>query len=464
MSRDQRVHDNHALLYAQAFAIEHKIPLVVVFNLFPRLGVRAREHFSFMLEGLKEVANELDTFNIPFVLSFGDMLAQIIELSTKLQPGLIVADFNPLRGVREVQKSLAKSLEVAVHVVDTHNIVPAWIISDKQEFAAHTMRRKLHKQLGSWLKEPETLKKHPFSYSSKLEAPDWQQAEALINSLDACGIQHGFTPGEKAAKNHASKFINDSLAHYSEQRNDPTSESQSSLSPYLHFGQISALRIVLDCMRATGHEPLLLHEPRMPRAAGNNPLHDGVDAFIEELVVRKELSDNFCLYSTSYDSLDGAPSTSYDSLDGAPAWAQKTLTEHQDDPREHLYTQQQFESAATHDDVWNAAQYQLLKTGKIHGYMRMYWAKKILEWSQSADEAIKTAVYLNDHYSIDGGDPNGYVGILWSIAGLHDRPWFNRSVYGTVRYIRSVYGTVRYMSSSGLEKKFDTAVYIARWS
>jgi len=443
MSRDQRVHDNHALLHAQACAIEHKVPLVVVFNLLPDLGVRAREHFSFMLEGLKEVASELHTFNVPFVLTFGDMPTQVATLSTQLQPGLIVADFNPLRGVREAQKSLAKSLKVAVHVVDTHNIVPAWIISDKQEFAAHTLRKKLHKQLGSWLIEPETLKKHPFSYTGKLDAPDWKHAETIVNSIDACGIEHGFTSGEMAAKNQASNFIANSLALYSEQRNDPTSESQSSLSPYLHFGKISALRIVLDCMQATGHEPLLLREPRMPEATGSNPTQDGVDAFVEELVVRKELSDNFCLYNTSYDSLDGAP-----------PWAQKTLAEHLDDPREHVYTQEQFERAATHDDVWNAAQHQLLKTGKIHGYMRMYWAKKILEWSQSPGEAIKTAIYLNDHYSIDGGDPNGYVGILWSIAGLHDRPWFNRSVYGTVRY----------MSSSGLKKKFDTVAYIARWN
>ena len=172
-------------------------------------------------------------------------------------------------------------------------------------------------------------------------------------------------------------------------------------------------------------------------------LNAGIDSFIEELVVRKELADNYCLFNPHYDSLAGAKD-----------WAKKTLDAHKDDPREFTYTIKQLEHAETHDELWNAAQTQLTKSGKIHGYLRMYWAKKILEWTDDPATAVKRAVELNDTYHLDGGDPNGYAGILWCIAGLHDRPWFDRSVYGTIRY----------MALSGASKKFDTKEYIERWT
>ena len=196
------------------------------------------------------------------------------------------------------------------------------------------------------------------------------------------------------------------------------------MSPYLHFGQISSLRIVLEARKALDK---------------NSNLQADYDALFEELVVRKELSDNFCYYNQNYNSLSGAPE-----------WAQKTLAKHSSDKREFVYTKEQFENAQTHDEAWNAAQRQLRATGKIHGYMRMYWAKKVLEWSKTPEEAHDTLLFLNDFYSIDGGDPNGYVGILWSIAGLHDRPWGERPVYGTIRS----------MVYSGLKRKFDVNQYI----
>ena len=157
---------------------------------------------------------------------------------------------------------------------------------------------------------------------------------------------------------------------------------------------------------------------------------------------RRELSDNFCLYNPDYDTLNGAKD-----------WAKQSLEKHASDPREFTYTRDQLEAGETHDELWNAAQLQLRKSGKIHGYVRMYWAKKILEWSSSPEYAITTAVLLNDRYHLDGGDPNGYVGVLWSIAGVHDRPWFERDVYGKIRY----------MSAGGAKTKFDTAAYIQRW-
>lgn len=178
--------------------------------------------------------------------------------------------------------------------------------------------------------------------------------------------------------------------------------------------------------------------------AGDTPKKiDGINALLEEMIVRKELADNFCFYNPHYDRLEGAKE-----------WAQTTLNDHRNDPREFIYTKQQFEHAQTHDPAWNAAQLQLRSSGKIHGYMRMYWAKKILEWSETPEGAIATAIYLNDHYSIDGGDPNGYNGIMWSIAGVHDRPWTERDVFGKIRY----------MNYAGLKRKFDIQSYIDRQS
>jgi deoxyribodipyrimidine photo-lyase len=212
------------------------------------------------------------------------------------------------------------------------------------------------------------------------------------------------------------------LSRYGAQRNDPTLDAQSHLSPYIHFGQLSAQRIALEVFKADAGEEVK-------------------DTFLEELIVRRELSDNFCYYNLDYDNTNGFP-----------AWARKTLDEHRKDPRDYLYSRDQFEQAETHDDLWNAAQREMAKRGKMHGYMRMYWAKKILEWTPSPEIALETAIYLNDRYAIDGRDPNGYAGIAWSIGGVHDRAWNERMVFGKVRY----------MSYNGCKSKFNIKRYIER--
>jgi deoxyribodipyrimidine photo-lyase len=189
----------------------------------------------------------------------------------------------------------------------------------------------------------------------------------------------------------------------------------------LHYGHISAQRVALAVQSRPGTRT------------------DEKQAFLEELIVRKELTDNFCFYNDKYDRLSGAPE-----------WAQETLRKHTDDKREHIYTKDEFENAQTHDELWNASQMEMKKTGKMHGYMRMYWGKKILEWTNTPQYALKVAIELNDRYELDGRDPNGYVGCMWSIAGVHDRAWQERDIYGKVRY----------MSRSGCERKFDTQEYI----
>ncbi len=443
MSRDQRTRDNHALLEAQAEALEHKLPLLVVFNLLPVSGYRKREHYQFMVEGLKEVEADLQKKAIPFVVTIGSMPKNIRALARDMMPHSIYFDFSPLRGPRAAQKELAGAVDCRVVVVDTHNIIPVWVTSDKEEWAAHTIRRKIHSHIEDWAHEPGVLRKHPHEFTPKPTGASWSEVNEILEKIPKSGIAHSFTPGEAAAKRKVSSFIETGLLKYANDRNDALANAQSDLSPYLHYGQISALRILLDIMDKKSHPPQILTSFKMPIHGKEAHESNSIDSFIEELVVRKELADNFCFYNPHYDSLKGAKD-----------WAAKTLADHADDPREFVYTKAQLENAKTHDELWNAAQNQLRKSGKIHGYMRMYWAKKILEWTNTPETAISWAVEFNDSYHLDGGDPNGYVGILWSIAGMHDRPWFDRSVYGTIRY----------MAQSGAEKRFDTKKYIERWT
>lgn len=439
MSRDQRVHDNYALLESQRVATEQKLPVIVVFNLLSQTGVRAREHYEFMLAGLKEVEAELNRHNIGFTITFGRHSGELKSLLADLDPSAVYFDFSPLRGPRKVHDDLANNLSCPCFVVDTHNVIPTWVASPSEEFAAHTFRTKVHRQLADWLDEPGKLAKHPIKFEAV--KADWKKAEKLVAKVKPNGITITFKPGEAVAHGELKSFIKSRLDNYAINRNTPSVDGQSNLSPYLHFGMISSLRVTLEVTK--DHTPLLIKEARLARAEGAPTKADSIDAFLEELIVRKELSDNFCYYNPNYDSIKGARD-----------WAVKSLSEHTADQREYVYSQSDLEYAKTHDPAWNAAQNQLRKSGKMHGYMRMYWAKKMLEWSKDAATAIKHADFLNDHYSIDGGDPNGYVGVLWSIAGLHDRPWFEREVYGKIRY----------MNYNGLKNKFDVKEYEKQWN
>ncbi len=426
MSRDQRVHDNEALLKAQSFALKHKLPLAVVFCLMPKVGKRSREQYQWMLTGLHELEKELSAFNIPFMMLIGDPRTTLMGMVHHTKPAVIFFDMNPLRGPRVLQNSVAQAVTCPVLVVDTHNIVPVWHVSQKQEYSARTIRTKIQRLIPSFLAEPSRLNKHPYSWPGivKTMTDLSEMIKDAVQAIPSSGQKLACVSGEKEAHKILHEFIRTRLDGYAVNRNDPSLEGQSELSPYLHFGYISRLRVALEVEHV---------------ALNNDALRADADVFLEELIVRSALSDNFCYYNSSYDTLAGAPD-----------WAQKTLAEHASDSREFMYSYKQFEEAQTHDKAWNAAQLQLVRTGKMHGYMRMYWAKKVLEWSRSPDQAIEILIRLNDFYSLDGGDPNGYVGILWSVAGLHDRPWFKRSVYGTIRY----------MNYNGLKRKFKIENYI----
>lgn len=422
MSRDQRIKDNHALLFAQKTAIGCGLPLHVVFVVRTDNSYgRAREHYQFMYDGLKQVGSSLLKLNISFSVTT-ESLGLFVD---SVRAAAVFFDYSPLAGSRSRQAILASKLERAVATVDTHNIVPVWQASPKQEVGARTLRPKIHRALPEYLHEPVDIVKHPVG-RAKLSL-GVEMFNTTVLNIKSNHQTLKWISGELAALNALNYFLDNGLAGYAERRNDPTIDFQSNLSPYLHFGQLSSLRVALECTARLAFNPDLQHD---------------VDVFLEELIVRKELSDNFCYYNANYKNLSGAPN-----------WAQTTLEKHRADERAHLYSQQEFLDAQTHDPAWNAAQRQLITTGKMHGYMRMYWAKKVLEWSQSPQKALDILVELNDFYSIDGGDPNGYVGILWSIGGLHDRPWGERPVYGTVRS----------MVYNGLRRKFDISAYEKQW-
>jgi deoxyribodipyrimidine photo-lyase len=422
MSRDQRVNDNWALLYAQQKALEKEEPLIVLFCLVPRFLDATLRHYSFMLEGLREVEGRLQELNIGFVLISGQPEAEITGFMNQVKAGVLVTDFSPLRVARGWKQRVSQTIDVAGFEVDAHNIVPCWEASEKQEYAAYTIRPKINRLLPEYLVDIPLPVKHPFKTFKFDQPTDWSAANRSLKADSNFASVENFTPGEAAAKEAMADFIEDRLPYYSNLRNDPTADGQSGLSPYLHFGQLSAQRLAYEVKKEAGKTPA------------------GAD-FLEELIVRRELSDNFCYYNDQYDLTEAFPN-----------WAKATLKVHLGDRREYLYSLEQFEKAQTHDDLWNAAQNEMVIRGKMHGYLRMYWAKKILEWSSSPEEALKTAIYLNDRYSLDGRDPNGYAGIAWSIGGVHDRAWPERPIFGKIRF----------MSYKGSKSKFNIQKYIEK--
>ncbi|XP_034676180.1 deoxyribodipyrimidine photo-lyase isoform X2 [Vitis riparia] len=388
MFRDQRLRDNWALIHAVDQANKANVPVAIAFNLFDQfLGAKARQ-LGFMLRGLRLLHRDLEqTLQIPFFLFQGEAIETIPNFLREYGASLLVTDFSPLREVQKWKEEICKRVgkKVSLHEVDAHNIVPTWVASEKLEYSARTIRG--------------------------AEVPEIKWCESGENA--AVEILMGSKNG----------FLTKRLKNYSTDRNNPLKPGAlSGLSPYLHFGQISAQRCALEAKKI---------QKNCPQA---------VDVFLEELIVRRELADNFCFYQPRYNSLQGAWE-----------WARKTLMDHASDKREHIYTKEQLENAQTADPLWNASQLEMVHYGKMHGFMRMYWAKKILEWTRGPEEALAISIYLNDKYEIDGRDPNGYVGCMWSICGVHDQGWQERQIFGKIRY----------MNYAGCKRKFDVDGYIA---
>ncbi len=422
MSRDQRAEDNWALLHAQDVAIARKVPLAVVFCLVPDFLGAAHRQYHFLIRGLAETSECLIQKSIPVFLRIGDPSIEIPRIVHRIKAGSLVTDFDPLRIKRHWKNAVAGRIRIPLIEVDAHNVVPCWVASSKQEWGAYTIRPKIRRLLPEFLETFPKLVRHPFALSSVVERIDWNKCAAKLRLDKSVPPVRTFDSGPEAAKRKLRRFIKSGLSGYGARRNRPALDGQSGLSPYLHFGQLSPQRAALDVL-----------------GAAVDPVEK--ETLLEELIIRRELADNFCFYNPDYDSIRSFP-----------AWAQRSLDVHRGDLREYRYTDGQFEKGQTHDPLWNAAQMEMVKTGKMHGYMRMYWAKKILEWSESPGQAVQTAVRLNDRYELDGRDPNGYAGIAWSIGGVHDRAWGERQVFGKVRY----------MSYRGCKSKFDVEGYIRK--
>jgi len=338
----------------------------------------------------------------------------------ELDPSLLVTDFDPLRIKKQWKKDVLQHCSMPVFEVDAHNIVPCWLASDKREYAAYTIRKKIHRLLPRFLTDFPPLQRHP--HLSTQSITQAFSAKTYLKQIkdQSVGEVHWIHPGERAGNDLLADFLVHGLHSYSTKRNNPCVDGQSNLSPYFHFGQLAPQRAAWEVEKSTADQ-------------------ENKEAYLEELIIRRELSDNFCYYTHDYDRCTAFPD-----------WARKSLDIHRGDVRPYLANLQILEDAGTEDELWNACQQDLVQQGKLHGYLRMYWAKKILEWSASPEEAMSNAIYLNDKYSLDGRDPNGYAGIAWSIGGVHDRAWAERPVFGKIRY----------MNSNGCKRKFDIAGYL----
>ncbi len=448
-----RAEYNHALEYAIKLANEANKPLLVFFGVtktFPEANFR---HFYFLLEGLADVESALKKKNIKLLCRFCDPSDEVIKLSEKACA--VIFDRGYLRIQKNWRKSAAEKIKCAIYQVESEAAAPVNEVSDKEEFAARTLRPKITKKLEKYLitlpadkvnissldfniNENRTgkgnQKQAVLNPADKINAAERGASSDIIDLSDIDALIDNMNPidntvfkspyykgGCGAAKAALIDFIENRLHNYDTMRNDPSLNHLSHLSPYLHFGHISPIYIALEIKKS-----------KTPAEAK--------DKFLEELIVRRELSFNFCEYNANYDSHECLPD-----------WVIQTLNNARNDKRPYIYELSDFENARTHDHCWNAAQLEMVVSGKMHNYMRMYWGKKIIEWTRDYKEAYKIMLYLNNKYNLDGRDPNSFAGIAWCF-GKHDRPWTRRPIFGSVRY----------MNEAGLKRKFDMEAYIQR--
>ncbi|HEY3412091.1 MAG TPA: deoxyribodipyrimidine photo-lyase [Armatimonadota bacterium] len=406
MQAAQRADDNPALNEAIRRANALGAPVVVFFALDPAYPSANARHYAFMLDGLRETEAILDSSGIPFILRRVLPEEGISVLARELNALEVVADIGALRHQRAWREKVSATLTVPFMQVTTNTVLPAHAFG-RLAATAGILRPFVHRHL------PDVVWEHPRPAINTpihdLNVPRIRLAKHTTDellrllgcdrSVPRVATAHGGSSPATAALN---TFITERLPRYASDRHRAET---SRLSAYLHFGQIAPHAIARAVMQADSPQ-------------------DAKHAFLEQLLVRRELAHNFCWYSDTYDRFDGCPE-----------WGKASLLAHAEDPRPVVYTREQLESADTHDEFWNTVQRQMVETGFMHGYTRMVWAKKILEWSETPEDAHATAVYLNDRYQLDGRDPNGYTGIAWSIGGRHDRPWPQRPIFGAIRYM-----------------------------
>lgn len=450
MQQAQRLAYNPALNYAIDLANASGLPLLIAFILNDRIPDANARHYHFMLSGLAETAVTAQRLGIEFSVYAGEPVEIIFGLSQ--QAAHVVMDHGYLqfqRTWRERLQALLSETAIPYTEIDTEAIVPVHLASPKDEYSAATLRRKLCPLLTSYLEaepRPEyqihadvNAPSLPGKFSGNWQNFDelWTWAARMISMEASVAPVLKSTGGAIPAQALLKDFIHTKLAKYADMRNHPELDYQSGLSPYLHFGQVSPVEIILHVLSHTEIDPSHLGSLIMNKA-GYQGISAHVAAFAEELIIRRELSMNFCHYNPDYDS--------YNAL---PLWARTSLAEHRSDPRTRIYSLDKLEKAETDDAYWNAAQIEMVNSGKMHNYMRMYWGKRIIAWSASPEEAFYMALYLNNKYHLDGRDANAYAGVAWCF-GKHDRPWAQRPVYGNLRY----------MNANGLKRKFNMEFYL----
>jgi len=420
MQAAQRAEYNHALEYAVLRANQLKLPLVVVFGItdsYPEANLR---HYTFMLEGLIDVQKALEKRGIKVVIRHQSPELAATELSEKAS--VVVVDAGHTRIQKKWRQYAANNIDCLLEQVETNLIVPVTQASDKENFSAGTLRPRINKRLPQYLVNMKHSKPLKSSLDLKISDFSINNIETALSKLEidrSVEPIKNFKGGNAEAKKRLTDFIKNKLDDYADSRNDPCLDATSNMSPYLHFGQISPLYIALKVMESNAR---------------------GRQAYLEELIVRRELSYNFVYYNNNYDKFSCLP-----------PWAKNTLNFHSRDKREYVYSLDELEHAKTHDPYWNAAQKEMVITGKMHGYMRMYWGKKILEWTKSPRQGFKIALFLNNKYELDGRDPNGFAGVAWCF-GKHDRAWSEREVFGKIRY----------MNAAGLKRKFNPELYVEK--
>ncbi|HOO45768.1 MAG TPA: deoxyribodipyrimidine photo-lyase [Deltaproteobacteria bacterium] len=424
MQQSQRGEYNHALEFAIETANALDLPVIVLFCLtqtYPEANLR---HYTFMLEGLRHTQKELASRGIRMIVERGEIPQQVLRSAQGAS--CIVCDRGYLRHQRQWREQIARQASCRVVQVESDVVVPVDFVSEKAEYGARTLRTKINRCVQGFLRDMKPVPvKHP-SLGIKITGIDLEDIDTVLSSLNpdrsVSPAGRFFRGGTPAAKEIFGGFLSCRLGRYERNSNQPQTEDISHMSPYLHFGQISPLYLALEVLKK--------REEFQADSA----------AYLEQLIVRRELAMNFTHFTPDYDSFTCLPQ-----------WARKTLLDHAFDKREHLYSTAELENARTHDLYWNAAMNEMRTTGFMHNYMRMYWGKKILEWSEGPEEAFETLLHLNNRYFLDGRDPNSYAGVAW-IFGQHDRAWSRRPIFGKVRY----------MSASGLERKCDIRAYVSR--
>ena len=425
---NRRVEANQALAFAVQLANEMDLPVLFYEGLTCSYPYASDRFHTFVLEGVPDTADRLAALGVGYVFYLRRLPSDTNDVLYRMadRAAAVVTDDYPTFVTARHNPRVAARLPVAFYTVDASCVVPMNRM-EKREYAAYTIRPKIHRLLAKYLQPVEEIRlRRRFPAAEPSPFHTVVTKENIAELVASCRIDHGVAPslgfrgGRRTAERQLAHFLQQGLRRYPRFSREPAAHATSGLSPYLHFGMISPLEVALAATEEARRHDWIASE------------------FMEQLIVRRELAFNFARFSKHLATLEALPD-----------WARETLRRHAADPRDPLYTRAQFESAQTHDVLWNATQKELLLRGIIHGYYRMYWGKKIIEWSATHEEALETMIYLHDRYALDGRDPNTYTNILWCF-GLHDRPWGERPVFGTLRY----------MSLDGMRRKTDVDAYI----